>query len=427
MESKIKNFRIIVGSIVAILITIILLIIILTSPQSARERLPFSSLSPKLIGSKALALLLEERGYLVQEWEKTYDQLPSITKSTLFTIEPNTPPPSSDELNQIIQWVEKGNQWILFATPETRWNEALGFQIESCYSGRYVQVARDPNLNNPWLNEIRALDWGQDCVKPTIQDKSLLRRISGKSMVVVRQQGEGRIVYIPYSQLLVNERIAQVDNIALPLGLLEDYTQHILFDETVHPLLPRIDQSNTSDEEVPEFDRDFSLSSFFSMIQLNGILVILQLFVAVVFWVWWKGKRFAPARRESHLKMRAGDEHVIAMGRWLKRHSSRKELLNYVFQKLRRDIQSTLSLPQTIKEEQLLESIEKKIGSSFAHRFKISKNQLDDLNNKRIVSEKDYLSLINTLVELRKEIDQWKNKLGPLKTFNKFPRKSFKH
>lgn len=430
MKRKSRKSWIISGAIVSLLLIIVLSIVLSSPQQAARERLPFSSSSPKFTGTKALALLLKERGLNVQEWNEEYYNLPSnSSQSTLFTIEPFTNPPTPSEMEGILKWVEQGNQWVLFASPDTEWHEELSFDTERCYFKDLAIVDSYSLLDqNPWFEEIYSINWGRDCVVPTSYDTTLLSSMSGKDLVVMRQYGgKGRIVYVPYSKILSNEQIAQVDNIALPLGLLEGYSNNIWFDETVHPYLPGLDQSAYLwEEDQPEMNQDFSLRSFFSMIQLNGLFVVLQLAIAVLFWLWWKGKRFAPARREVEIDLRVGNEHVVAMGRWLKKNSSRKQLLNYTFQKLQHDIKEKLGLPNTIDEQKLLENMEEKLDTSFLERYKQAKNSLDKINNQNLLFESEYVSISKALIELRKEMNQWRTKWVPLNISKKFQKRSFK-
>lgn len=417
------------GAIVALL----LLIVFWFPGQMAREKLPYASQNAKNLGAKALALLLEKRGMNVAKWDNDYPSLPSNTApSTLLTIEPMTEPPSSDERQALLEWVEQGNQWILFASPETTWPETFGFDVTTCKeeSTQGLIAVRKTPYSNRWLREIQAMRWEGACARPAKQDRTLLTSFEWDALVVMRTKGKGRIIFVPYARIITNEYIDRADHLALPLGLLEGYSRNVWFDETVHPWLPRLDQRSTPIEPPPEDAGEKmqgpSVASFFALLRINGWYLFLQILMAVIYWLWLKGKRFGPPRRDPKREWRSGSEYVIAMSRWLNKKRSRKKALLLLFDRFQDELKEALRLPAA-DEKRLLENMEKKFGSSFRQRFEEIANQMNHLErSSKTCTKPVFIALAKALFELRKEMNQWKPKRPTSNVFNAYRKRSSK-
>ncbi len=378
-------------------------------PQN-KNLLPFSSESAKADGVKALYLLYKKRGLQVSIWEKSYRDLPQTTDVTLMIIGPQMSAPAGQEWEALRKWVERGNQIVIWDPVFSDWSKLFQFEGETCEPLYISQRKIAKHEPNPWFEQLDALFEFNVCLKLNDQIQPVLTDEHGNLLVAKKPIGKGSVYYVPDPYFVANENIDLKDNIALPLGLVKK--EEVWFDQSVHTLANQLNDFVPLDEQPSK--------NFFSLVAEDGLLLIFQLLLILLLWLYARGKRFASPRFEMVKEERNAVEYVEAIARWYANSAVRRDALTSQFQMLRQEMREAFRLPksQYSYEGELKERIKRYLDASFVNKYDELVQMMHKVETKRRISAKDFIQVSKLIDSLRKEITQWRTTISQ-RTFRK--------
>lgn len=379
-------------------VLILFMIIILSSVALLLSLMPadvpdYSSESSKKNGTKALYLLLEMRGISVDRFT-SHSPLPSGNGHVLFIAAPDDAQKYRYEIDELKAWTERGNTVVLWAYPG---HPLLG---EFGFSGYFRGIDKEKVLVKPrsekWLAEIQTLSFPSghrvnDEVEPLLTDQS------GDILIGEAQLGEGKVFYVPDPNLITNAYIDQEDNLAIPLYFASLAEEGVWFDEAI--LSPYHSNFLVTEDGKPT---------------LWGLLApaklpLLEALLLVVFWLYFKGKRFAAPRWENVTQVRKADEYVVAMAGLYQAAGLKSEVLEIQEQTFRRKTSSILGLSPDISDDQLVGVIKGTVGEKTALKTRKIIQALREAKKSPLGSKK-LIRLSQQMDEVREEIERWKMK-----------------
>jgi hypothetical protein len=366
--------------------------------------LPFSAESTRVDGVKALYLLYEKRGLEVDKWERRYQDLPQTTDVTLMIIGPQTSAPAGQEWEALRKWVERGNQVVLWAPLFSDWSKLFQFEVKTCDPLYISQRKVKSHEENPWFEQMNALFEFNGCLKLTDQIAPVLTDEHGNLLVAKKRVGKGAVYYVPDPYMISNSSIDLNDNIALPLGLVKK--EKVWFDQSVHTIENNFDGLVLEDESQSK--------SFFSLVAEDGLLLIFQLLIICMLWLYARGKRFASPRFEMVKEERNALEYVDAVARWYANSSVRRDALTTQFQMLRQEMREAFRLPESqySYEGEIKEQIKRYLDASFLSKYDELVQMMHKVETKKRISAKDFINVSKAIDSLRKEINQWRTSIS---------------
>ncbi|MFC0211268.1 DUF4350 domain-containing protein [Paenibacillus chartarius] len=300
----------------------------------------YLSVSADTDGTKAVTELLERRREGgVKRWERSWDELPGEANQTLLIVEPGTV--SDKERGQLRQWLERGNEVLLFVRRPTEWQSFLGDKSE------FVRITPEaPPLIGPRA-PVALKRFGEQGQQAGEELKGVvssdLRLPSGSGVVPMLADdkgvlagriavGQGALVMVLEPDWLTNTWIAKHDHYALVRDLLLASGRGLWIDEFHHGLRAQ--------------------PGFLAVYPAWFVLGCVQLSLALLLWVWQHGKRLGPVYTPRAWVRRRGDETLLAVAGWYERRRFAAEALGHQRQQLRLLLQERLGVrPEATPEE----------------------------------------------------------------------------
>lgn len=353
----------------------------------------YSSESTKQNGTKALYLLLEKQGVSVDRLTSRYS-LPTGAGHVLNIVAPEDAHKYPYEVEELKDWAERGNTIVLWAYPG---HSLLGeFGITGFFRGtEEEQIQVEPSAEK-WLQEIEGLTFpsghrvGTE-VEPILTDQS------GDILIGKIQLGEGNLFYVPDPNFITNAYIDQQDNLAVPLYFTSLAEQGVWFDEAL--LYPATPSFLVTEDGKPTL---WGLLAPAKLALVEALLLIL-------FWLYYKGKRFAAPRWEGVAQIRNADEYVVAMAGMYQAAGLKSEVLEIKEQAFRRKTTDALGLSPDASYDQLVGMIRGTVGEETAMKARgviqaLQKEKETPLGSKKLIR------LSQQMEEVREEIERWKMK-----------------
>ncbi|MDB5054224.1 MAG: hypothetical protein JWM44_2274 [Bacilli bacterium] len=335
----------------AAMIVLFVVIGLLTTRNEAPKQPAYVSFSAAPDGTKAIKLLLQEKGHIVKEWKQPWIRLPAQGQSLLL-IEPEGV--GSKEMKELLQWVEDGNHLLLFqrnpidkspfATKELdKAAEKPSSDAKTLVKGS-LQLTPSPTP----LTQIHAPDSSEFYrgevtskyrIKPEKDVKVLWEDDQGV-LAAQTKRGEGSITVFLTPDWLTNDKILTASH----------------FEMVWSSLL-----SLQGDIWVDEYHHGYDTGSGLLAVYPGWLLIVyVQLLLALLFWLWWKGKRFGSIAVPREWVVRRGDETLLAVAHWYQRSGSHKAAILNQERYFRQMIQERWGIRTNASIEEILTFAERK-------------------------------------------------------------------
>jgi hypothetical protein len=264
---------------------------------------PYVSFSPQPAGIKAIATLLGEKRNGVKEWRQPWRFLPPGSGQALIAVEPRQV--TDSEREEILRWVESGNDLIVFEREPAGWEDA---HLSASEAGEAGHEGKERPIHGSSAGQGRTglvqtdmrLDKTPD-MEPLLADD--LGIIAGRTKV-----GAGTVTLFLVPEWLTNEQVMS----------------HSHF-ELIWPHL----QGDWSVTWLDEYHHGYRQQPGILAIYPGWLVAALaQLGVVLLLWLWWKGKRFGPVYTLREWTVRRGDETLLAVASWYERRRLALDALN---------------------------------------------------------------------------------------------------
>ena len=304
-----------VGILVALLMLVFMGIVGIDAYQKIRKQPgPPSTYNASSAGYKAFYLWLRELGVPAERWEVPLTELTQEADVVLM-LSPRLGP-GPHELKALETWVRGGGSLVLVSSPWNAFAKHFGFELKRGLPDQKKQ--QDPEIPSfqpgPYTRGQRTImskiHFGADSRRP---EAIVHARDAFGNLMVVVEEGRGRVIMIADPSLFTNLRLREGDHARLALDVLLSHLGDgvLLIDEYHHG-----------------YGRVTSVAAY--LYQSEALAPILQgLFLFFGLWA-AKGRRFGPPRPLKRETERASMEYVRAMAQLFQRVKARRLALEQV-------------------------------------------------------------------------------------------------
>jgi len=301
---------------------------------------PYVSFSADVNGTKGVIELLEEKQVPIKPWKRSWSELPSGKGQTLLVIEPSGA--FEDEWMKLLEWVERGNELLLFSR---KLGEGGAFRTEgSSASSGVTTVMRQDGKE---MAEFQAEVGTRQRIVPEDGASELIRDSNG-TIAAKRSYGDGAIIAAVTPEWLTNENVLKRDHF-----------------ELIWPWLSG-DASRTA-IWVDEYHHGYEdARGVLAPYPAWLIAACAGLAVALLLWLWQRGKRFGPAYTPRAWTVRRGDETLRAVAAWYERRRLKSAALAHQARTLRRLLLARWGLPLEASPEEAMPLAKDRLGEAQA-------------------------------------------------------------
>jgi hypothetical protein len=280
---------------------------------------PNLSFSADIDGTKAWKELLSTKQHAVKEWRLDWKHLPHGESMLLVAIQPLGVTKTDRE--QLLRWVRKGNDVVLFDRNPEGWEPWGTDQVGGSESRQYsVKASNKSGAEYPQsLSTIKA---SSDYIKTE-------GVLTGQVDTPYRIQpgGSGRALFEDERGVLASRTQEGLGSITVVLT--PNWMQNGTIDEASHfdliwPLFAKSWDAVWVDETHHGFGTKPGLLAVYPAWL---VLASSQLGLALLLWLWLRGKRFGPVHTPRAWTVRRGDEGVYAVAAWYERLGYQREAL----------------------------------------------------------------------------------------------------
>ncbi|CAJ1002110.1 DUF4350 domain-containing protein [Brevibacillus aydinogluensis] len=256
---------------------------------------PYVSFSPQPTGLKAVATLLGEKRSGVKEWRQAWRFLPSGSGQLLIVVEPLQV--TDIEREDILRWVESGNDLVVFEKNPTGWEEADLSAVSAGEAGDEAKKERPIYTSIPGQSGT-----GLVYAHKRLDDTSGMEKLLSDDLGIIAGRtkvGAGTVTLFLVPEWLTNEQVMN----------------HSHF-ELIWPYL----QGDWSVIWLDEYHHGYRQQPGMLAVYPGWLVAALaQLGLVLLFWLWRKGKRFGPVYTLREWTVRRGDETLLAVASWYER------------------------------------------------------------------------------------------------------------
>ncbi|MBD0383658.1 DUF4350 domain-containing protein [Paenibacillus sedimenti] len=298
---------------------------------------PYLSFSADVDGTKAWRELLSQKQPTVKEWRLTWEHLPNQTSMLLVSIQPSAVTKADRE--KLLSWVQQGNDVILFDRQPEGWSqwaaETVKVDVEAKVSkSAGVIITPSPGYfpsEGPYTGEVDTLYR----LKPDGQGETLFADERGELARRVTV-GAGSITVVLTPNWMLNGTIDKESHFELIWPLFAKSWDAVWVDETHHGFGTK--------------------PGLLAVYPAWLVLASTQLGLALLLWLWLRGKRFGPVHTPRAWTVRRGDETLQAVAAWYERLGYQGEALKHQQQLLRQLLAQRWGLSPSASIEQAAEA-----------------------------------------------------------------------
>ncbi|MBS4217573.1 DUF4350 domain-containing protein [Bacillus sp. FJAT-49711] len=334
----------------------------------------YVSSSPSPTGVKAVYTYLHNQHDNIKRWKHTPNLLNNDPEhQLLIMIEPFFMP-TTEEINEYKDFMKSGNT-ILFISE----NPEGFFDLKT---ERLEEDLSDKNINITDQNEMNYKGKINSSVRLLSEksDKILLHDKEG-TIAQKRSFGDGHMIVSVAPEWLTNGQVLTHDHIPLILSLVkEEKVDSILFDEYIH--------------------MGENASTIWTVYPKWFLILMLQIILISILWLWAKGKRFGPILEQREETVRFSDEGIKALAAWYLRGQKYRESLAIQYDFVKQLFLERYGVPTTIDSFDLEGLFQRKrIDMTNVKTLK----EIEPVLQKDKISKHEYLLWSKRLNRLREE------------------------
>ncbi|CAM5787672.1 MULTISPECIES: DUF4350 domain-containing protein [Brevibacillus] len=352
--------------------------IMLLKPSS-QSYSAYVSFSPNPNGTKAVMELLGQKREAIKEWRKPTGFLPEGTSQAMLLVEPYSL--QEEEQEELLQWVEKGNDLLIFQREPEGWEDAdLSVSLVGGYESEQRRV-ESSLLNNPGFGQADT-EWRidpADGMEPLLSDQEGI--LAGRSRV-----GEGTVSLFLVPEWLTNGKIMEHNHF-----------------ELIWPYL----QGDWSVFWIDEYHHGYQQRPGILAIYPDWLIASLaQLAIALLLFIWWKGKRFGPVYTLREWTVRRGDETLLAISSWYERRRLAKDALQIREAYLRQLLADRWGLHKGTTDYEIVRVAESHWTAQEAGKLSHALARLDDAKKDRHYTAKRLVADSRLLDDVTKRLEK---------------------
>lgn len=285
------------------------------------------SFSADVDGTKAWKELLATKQSAVKEWRLDWKHLPSGTSMLLVAIQPSAVTKTDRE--HLLKWVQAGNDAIIMDRDPQGWASWGTVQVDVAKNRQDTQDETDTQDKTDTQNNQTKQDTKASTIRVSAGYASAEGTLTGKVDTTYRIQpgGTGRVLFEDERGVLasrVQEGAGSITMVLTPTWLQNGTIDEASHFELIWPLFAKSWDAVWVDETHHGYGTKPGLLAVYPAWL---VLASVQLGLALLLWLWLRGKRFGPVHTPRAWTVRRGDEGVHAVAAWYERLGYRREAL----------------------------------------------------------------------------------------------------
>ena len=364
------------------------------TPQNPTLYPGYLTESPSPTGVKAFYTLLGKNVTQLEIWNKPAQALPPLASGQLMVIvEPSTPL-NPNEIEQWIKWLEAGNRlWLLKRNPkgefdlqttQTTKNTQTINNKQTSQTGKITAQIATVMGSEEWKGTYQALLDTDVRLVPEPNDRILLKDQLGV-VSLSRVYGQGELMVLLAPEWVTNGMILEQDHFKL-----------------VFPFILRADPKVIWFNDFVHGYKD--LPTVFGVYPEWFLVLLAQVCVTFLLWLWYKGKRFGSIQTPREGVVRFGDERIRAIATWYERGKFYNESLAIQDDFLRQTVQERWGILANLDDPEFIESALQRMPSDQQKQWLINWRELKEGYSQKI-SHQAYLKWSKLLDEMQKEVE----------------------
>jgi hypothetical protein len=265
------------------------------------------SFSADVDGTKAWKELLGTKQTAVKEWRLDWKHFPSGTSMLLVAVQPSAVTKSDREY--LLKWVQAGNDAIILDRDPQGWASWGTVKVDEGVKDKQDATASTIRVSAGYVSAEGTLTGKVDSsyrIQPGGSGLALFEDERGVLASRV-QEGAGSITMVLTPTWLQNGTIDEASHFELIWPLFAKSWDAVWVDETHHGYGTK--------------------PGLLAVYPAWLVLASAQLGLALLLWLWLRGKRFGPVHTPRAWTVRRGDEGVHAVAAWYERLGYRREAL----------------------------------------------------------------------------------------------------
>lgn len=286
---------------------------------------PYLSFSADVDGTKAWKELLATKQSAVKEWRLDWKNLPSDTSMLLVAVQPSAVTKSDRE--HLLKWVQAGNDAIIFDREPQGWASWETVRVDGEAQETRGKLGEQEKQVKQEQQEQKAKVASTIRVSPDYM--SAEGTLTGKVETSYRLQpgGSGLALFEDERGVLasrVQEGAGSITMVLTPTWMQNGTIDEASHFELIWPLFAKSWDAVWVDETHHGYGTKPGLLAVYPAWL---VLASAQLGLALLLWLWLRGKRFGPVHTPRAWTVRRGDEGVHAVAAWYERLGYRREAL----------------------------------------------------------------------------------------------------
>lgn len=283
---------------------------------------PNLSFSADVDGTKAWKELIGTKQSAVKEWRLDWKHLPSGTSMLLVAIQPSAVTKSDREY--LLKWVQAGNDAIIFDREPQGWASWETVRVDGGAKGTQGKAGEQGEQSKPDKQDTSA-----STIRVSAGYASAEGTLTGKveSSYRIQPGGSGQALFEDERGVLasrVQEGAGSITMVLTPTWMQNGTIDEASHFELIWPLFAKSWDAVWVDETHHGYGTKPGLLAVYPAWL---VLASAQLGLALLLWLWLRGKRFGPVHTPRAWTVRRGDEGVHAVAAWYERLGYRREAL----------------------------------------------------------------------------------------------------
>ncbi|NOU73591.1 DUF4350 domain-containing protein [Paenibacillus sp. LMG 31458] len=289
---------------------------------------PYLSFSADIDGTKAWKELLSTKQKAIKEWRLNWKNLPNGEAMLLVALQPSGV--TKADRDELLDWVRKGNDVVLFdRNPEgwKLWGTELAGEIGKDSTKDSTKNSTKNSTKDSTNSTKESASVSTIRVSPDYTSAEGLLTGRVDTPYRIKPGGNGRVLFEDEHGVLAS-RIEEGSG-SITVVLTPNWMQNGTIDQESHfelvwPLFAKSWDAVWVDETHHGFGTKPGLLAVYPAWL---VLASVQLGLALLLWLWLRGKRFGPVHTPRAWTVRRGDEGVHAVAAWYERLGYQHEAL----------------------------------------------------------------------------------------------------
>lgn len=357
--------------------------------KKSPDQAPYLSFSADLDGTKASAEMIKGVADDVRQWKQPWTQLPDrVSGGVLAAIQPALGGIDPKERDSVLQWVERGNHLLVIQQRPDEWAGLSGDRLEQMpETADGAHSVKRSQIGATTAEALSDKPHTRYRLKGEQQSEQLLTDDFG-TLAAKRDYGQGTITVMLTPEWLRNDTI----------------NRHGHF-ELVWPIVRELAAERTV--WIDEYHHGITSKPGLLAVYPGWLLAVYaQLALALLGWLWIRGKRFGPVHTPREWIVRRGDETLLAVSGWFRKRRLNGHLLREQELYVRHLLQERYGVRAQASLSEWVETVRSRSGERAALELQTILEKMESLSGADSVPDREFLEESNRIAGWIEKLDK---------------------